>query len=730
MRRFEVTGMACAACSAKVESTVSSLKGVSSCSVNLLTNSMTVEGDTPSDEIIEAVRYAGFGAKLIDGTADRKRDDTAEKETKILAKRLIVSALLLAALMYFSMGKMLHLPLPSNEIISGIIQGVLSLVILAVNRKFFISGVKGVIHLSPNMDTLVALGSGISFAYSTAVLISLAAGKPSGDLYFDSAAMIPAFVTVGKLLETRSKGKTAQAINGLIDLTPKYANVIRNGTETSIPASEIVKDDIFIVRAGETFAADGSIEEGSGYVDESALTGEGVPVYKEKDSSVYGGTILRDGYVRCRADEVGANTVLSRIIDLAQETGATKAPIAKTADKVAAVFVPAVMCIALAVFLVWTFIVKSDIETALRHAICVLVISCPCAMGLATPVAVTVGSGAGARQGILFRSAAVLEETGRAEIVVLDKTGTVTLGKPFVTDVTVTENTDENEMLKYVCSLESMSSHPISEAAVSYCRERGIKAEKVTDFVNIPGKGVEGRVDDKIIRMGNYKFITVGDEFNKESIEKLTQEGKTVIFVAADEKPMGVIAVADKIKDDSTEAVSEMKNMGLRVVMLTGDNGKTAAAIGRQTGIDEIISDVLPDEKEKHIRLLREKGKTVMVGDGINDAPALMRADVGMAIGSGTDIAIDSSDAVLLNSRLSDVVKALKLGRAVLRNIKQNLFWAFFYNIIAITVAAGIFSPFGIELKPAFGALAMSLSSFCVVSNALRLSRFGKGKKG
>lgn len=720
--------MACAACSAKVESTVSSLKGVTSCSVSLLTNSMTVEGDAPTDEIVEAVRYAGFGAKLIDGTAERKRDDTTEKETKILAKRLIISALLLAALMYFSMGRMLHLPLPANEIINGIIQGILSLAILAVNGKFFVSGIKGVLHLSPNMDTLVALGSGVSFAYSTAVLISLIGGKPSGDLYFDSAAMIPAFVTVGKLLETRSKGKTAQAINGLIDLAPKYANIIRNGEEVSVPASEMVKDDVFIVRAGETFAADGIIEEGNGYADESALTGESIPVYKEKDSSVYGGTILRDGYARCRADSVGANTVLSRIIDLVEETGAAKAPIAKTADKVAAVFVPAVMCISLAVFLIWSFIVKSDIETALRHAICVLVISCPCAMGLATPVAVTVGSGAGARQGILFRSAAALEETGRAEIVVLDKTGTLTLGKPFVTDVSVTENTDEDEMLKYACSLESMSGHPISEAVVTFCTERGITAEKVSDFVNVPGKGVEGRVGDKTIRIGNEKFAAAGEESGKKSAEKLTGEGKTVIFVTADEKLMGVIAVADKIKDDSAEAVAEMKNMGLRIVMLTGDNGKTAAAIGRQTGIDDIISGVLPDEKERQIRLLREKGKTVMVGDGINDAPALMRADVGMAIGSGTDIAIDSSDAVLLNSGLSDVVKALKLGRAVLRNIKQNLFWAFFYNIIAISVAAGVFSPLGIELSPALGALAMSLSSFCVVSNALRLSKFGEQK--
>lgn len=725
MRRFEVTGMACAACSAKVESTVSSLKGVTSCSVNLLTNSMIVEGDALQSEIVEAVRLAGFGAKLIDGIADRTRDNTAEKEIRIMKKRLITSALLLVALMYFSMGGMLHLPLPESRIISGITEGVLSLAILIINRKFFVSGVRGVLHGSANMDTLVALGSGVSFAYSTAVLVGLIIGREWGDFYFESAAMIPTLVTVGKLLETRSKGKTADAINALIDLTPKFATVIRDGEEISIPASDLATGDIFLVKAGEAVPTDGIVEEGNGTVDESALTGESIPADKEKDSRVYGGTINKSGYMKCRVVNVGANTVLSKIISLVEETGATKAPIAKAADKAAAAFVPAVMGIAAIVFSIWMFVVGSGIETALRHAICVLVISCPCALGLATPVAVTVGSGAGAKQGILFRTAASIEETGRAKIIVLDKTGTITCGKPSVTDVISLDGVDKEEMLKCACSLEAMSEHPISTAIVSYCGESGISAEKAENYNNIPGRGLEGTVNGRLIRMGNGRFIPESESFGKDA-EKLTNDGKTVIYITADGKPMGMIAVADRLKDDSIGAIAEMKEMGLQVVMLTGDNGKTAAAIGREAGIESIIPDVLPGEKERQIRILREKGKTVMVGDGINDAPALMRADVGMAIGTGADIAVDSADVVLMNSDLSDVVKAVRLGRAVLRNIKQNLFWAFFYNVLAISLAAGVFSPLGIELSPAIGAAAMSLSSFCVVSNALRLSKYGR----
>lgn len=741
MTQYNVTGMSCAACSARVEKAVSSVDGVSSCSVNLLTNSMGVEGTATSKEIIEAVEKAGYGASL--KTKNKKvksnsDDELKDTQTPKLVKRLVASLLFLAPLMYISMGHMMwgwKLPnfMENNHIAMGLAQMLFAIIIMVINQNFFISGFKGLIHRSPNMDTLVALGSGASFVYSTYALFAMTVAQTKGDMsavmsymddfYFESAAMILALITVGKTLEAYSKGRTTDALKGLMSLSPKTANVIRDGKEITVDIDDVAVGDIFVVRPGESVPVDGIVIDGESAVDESVLTGESLPVDKAVDDKVTSATINKSGFLKCNATRVGEDTTLAQIINLVSEASATKAPIAKLADRVSGVFVPTVIAIAIITFIVW-LIVPKPFGYALSRAISVLVISCPCALGLATPVAIMVGNGKGAKNGILFKTAVSLEEAGKTQIVVLDKTGTITEGKPKVTDV-IPVGIPENELLQIAYSLEIKSEHPLAKAIVEKAETAQIPPLDITDFESKTGSGLCGVLENSKIYAGSSKYIsTVCDVSSvKSDIERLSNDGKTPLLFAKDEKLIGVIAVADTIKQDSPEAIKQLKNMGIKVVMLTGDNKRTADAIGKQTGVDMVISDVLPDGKEAVVKKLQSFGKVAMVGDGVNDAPALTRADVGIAIGAGADVAVDSADVVLMNSKLSDVCSAIRLSRHTLTNIKENLFWAFIYNIIGIPLAAGVWIPItGWTLNPMFGAAAMSLSSFCVVMNALRLN--------
>ncbi|MBR5562520.1 MAG: heavy metal translocating P-type ATPase [Clostridia bacterium] len=739
MKQYSITGMSCAACSARVEKAVAKVSGVDSCSVSLLTNSMSVEGTASATEIIRAVENAGYGASVKSADNNQKshtkNEDTLKgKETPLLKKRLIASVGFLAVLMYFSMGHMLGLPIPAffenNPVAFGLLQLLLTVIIMVINQKFFISGFKGVLHGAPNMDTLVSLGSGASFIWSVYILFemtsadSVKAMELMHGFYFESAAMILTLITVGKMLEARSKGKTTDALKGLMNLAPKTATVIRDGKEAVIPVSQVTKGDNFAVRPGESIPVDGIVIDGESAVDESALTGESIPVDKSKGDSVSAATINISGYLRCEAVRVGEDTTLSQIIKTVSDAAATKAPVAKTADKVSGIFVPAVIIISFITAIGW-LIAGEDFGFALARGISVLVISCPCALGLATPVAIMVGSGMGAKNGILFKNAVSLENAGRVNIVALDKTGTITNGNPVVTDI-IPFGMTEDELLLLAYSLEKKSEHPLAKAVVSRAESNGKIPDETTEFEILPGNGLRAKIGNSEIKGGNLKFIekssNVTDDV-KQIATRLSQEGKTPLFFSKDGSISGIIAVADTIKDDSAKAINQLKNMGIRVVMLTGDNKKTADAIGKLAGIDEVIADVLPDEKDTAIRNLMKQGKVAMVGDGINDAPALTRADIGIAIGAGTDIAIDAADIVLMKNRLCDVPAAIRLSRATLRNIHQNLFWAFLYNTIGIPLAAGLFIPFfGWELNPMFGAAAMSLSSFCVVSNALRLN--------
>lgn len=746
MKQYNITGMSCAACQTRVEKAVNAVEGVTSCSVSLLTNSMGVEGDVSPETVIAAVEKAGYGASLkgqdnpVNQNHTTHTDELADKESPALLHRLIWSLCFMLPLMYLSMGGVMWgWPLPSfikdNPMTVGLIQLLFTAAIMVINQKFFVSGVRGLLHLSPNMDTLVSLGSAASFGYSVYVLFVMSQDLTAGNieaahhalhgLYFESAAMILTLITVGKLLEARAKGKTVGALRGLMDLAPKTATVIRDGKEVTLPVAEVRKGDTFAVRPGESIPVDGIVTEGQSAVNESALTGESIPVDKTVGDSVSAATINQSGYLICEATRVGEDTTLSQIIRMVSDAAATKAPIAKVADKVSGVFVPVVMGIALVAFTVW-MISGQTVGYALARAISVLVISCPCALGLATPVAIMVGGGVGAKNGILFKTAVSLEETGRAHIVVLDKTGTITEGKPHVTDILAARKDGEEDMMRLVFALESMSEHPLSLAISAWGEETGMERLPVTNFSAIPGRGLQGTVNGRNIYGGNAAFIQTKTAIPQEisaAANAYALEGKTPLFFAADHEFLGCVAVADIIKDDSSAAIQEMKEMGLRVVMLTGDNQATAAAIGTQAGVDEVVAGVLPDGKEAVIRDLQKHGKVIMVGDGINDAPALTRADIGIAIGAGTDIAIDAADVVLVNSRLSDAAAAIRLSRATLRNIHQNLFWAFIYNIIGIPLAAGVWIPvFGWELNPMFGAAAMSLSSFCVVTNALRLN--------
>ena len=742
MEHYNVTGMSCAACSARVEKAVSGVEGVDSCSVSLLTNSMMISGSAKPEEIISAVEKAGYGASLKTETAEKKQEGAKvleDKETPVLKKRLVASLGFLAVLMYISMGHtMWGWPLPEflekNCIAIGIAQLLLSGIVMVINQKFFISGFKGLVNKAPNMDSLVALGSGASFIYSVYALYLMTekalAGNLSGahhylyEFYFESAAMILALITVGKMLEARSKGKTTSALRSLMDLAPKTATVIRNGEEISVGIEAVRKGEIFVVRPGENIPVDGTVIEGETAVNESALTGESVPVDKTVGSFVSAATLNQSGFIKCEATRVGEDTTLSRIIKMVEEASATKAPIAKVADKVAGIFVPAVIAIAVITAGVWLFLGET-VGFAVARGISVLVISCPCALGLATPVAIMVGSGVGAKNGILFKTAASLEETGRTEIVVLDKTGTITKGEPSVTDVIPAEEVSETALLKIALALEEKSEHPLAKAIVKKCGEAGIQAVPVSNFYALPGSGVTGILSGISIFGGNLDFIkntaSVPEE-TEETAKKLAEEGKTPLFFSGNGKFLGTVAVADIIKEESPEAISRLKNMGIYTVMLTGDNEKTAKAIADQVGVDEVIAGVLPEGKEEAVRRFKEKGKVAMVGDGINDAPALASANIGIAIGAGTDVAINCAEVVLMQSRLSDVPAAIALGRATLKNIRQNLFWAFIYNTIGIPVAAGALVAFGFELNPMLGAAAMSLSSFCVVSNALRLN--------
>ncbi|MBP3571185.1 MAG: heavy metal translocating P-type ATPase [Clostridia bacterium] len=745
MKQYNVTGMTCAACQARVEKAVTAVPGVQGCAVSLLTNSMGVEGTAEPAAVIQAVEKAGYGASLKgegSGSPSQKpaEDALADKETPVLLRRLIWSVGFVVILMYVSMGHtMWGWPLPAviaeNPMAIGLTQMLLAAVVMVINQKFFINGVKGALHLSPNMDTLVALGAGASFVYSTAVLFLMSADLVAGDvsgafhrlhgLYFESAAMILALITVGKLLEARAKGKTTDALKSLMSLTPDRATVLRDGVEVVIPAAEVKKGDRFVVRPGERIPVDGVVLEGESAVDESALTGESVPVDKTVGSGVSSATLNRSGHLVCEATRVGEDTTLAGVIRLVSDAAATKAPIAKIADKVSGVFVPVVMTVALVAFGAW-MLAGEEVGFAIARGISVLVISCPCALGLATPVAIMVGSGKGAKNGILFKTAESLELAGRVDTVVLDKTGTVTEGKPRVTDLRL--EGDEATALRAIYSLEVMSEHPLSAAIVEYAREKDLTALPVIGFKALPGRGLEGSVEGRMIRGGNRDLIRGYAPIPAAALaaaEGYAGEGKTPLFFCADKEFLGVIAVADTVKADSPAAIRGMREMGLRVVMLTGDNQKTAAAIAREAGIDEgnVIAGVLPDGKEEVIRYLQKGGKVAMVGDGINDAPALTRADVGIAIGAGTDVALDAADVVLVNSRLSDVPAAIRLSRATLRNIRENLFWAFCYNSLGIPLAAGVFiTLWGWELNPMFGAAAMSLSSFCVVTNALRLN--------
>ena len=749
MEQYKVTGMSCAACSARVEKAVSKVDGVTSCSVNLLMNSMGVEGTASPESIIAAVEAAGYGASLKNAPSAAKaaqKEEIKDKETPKMKKRLAASVVFLAVLMYFSMGHMVGLPLPSyfvgDHAAVGLVELLLTVAIMVINQRFFISGFKGLINRAPNMDTLVALGSTAAFAYSVYALFGAIKAQTAGDMqtamsymheyYFESAAMILTLITVGKMLESRSKGKTTDALKGLMELAPKTANIIKDGKEQSVPVERVQKGDIFVVRPGESIPVDGTVIEGTSAVDESALTGESLPVDKQEGSFVSAGTVNRSGFIRCEASRVGEDTTLSQIIKMVADAAATKAPIAKIADKVSAVFVPSVITIAVVTIIGW-LIAGRDFGFALARGISVLVISCPCALGLATPVAITVGSGVGARNGILFKTAVSLEEAGKAKTVVLDKTGTVTSGKPVVTDILPAESTSGKKLLEYAYSLETKSEHPLAGAVNLKAEESGSTAREVTDFEALPGNGLVAKLDGKELVGGNLGFISERAQVSaqqREAAESLAEQGKTPLFFAYDGKLLGTVAVADTIKEDGAAAIAELHKMGLEVIMLTGDNQRTADAVGKAAGVDRVIAGVMPDGKEKVVRELSEQGKTIMVGDGINDAPALTRADTGIAIGAGTDIAIDAADIVLVKSRLGDVPAAIKLSRATLRNIKENLFWAFIYNVIGVPVAAGVFiNLFGWQLNPMFAAAAMSLSSFCVVTNALRLNFFKTGAK-
>ena len=750
MEQYIVTGMSCAACSSRVEKAVLKVPGVTSCSVSLLTNSMGVEGTASEQEIIKAVTDAGYGAsKKGEGTAKTQsssvsagEDMLKDRTTPALKKRLIASLGFLIVLMYFSMGHMMWgWPVPGfmkdNHVMMGLLQMLLTITVMVINQKFFISGFKGLIHRAPNMDTLVALGSGASFVYSTYALFAMTDAQMHGDMdavmsymhdfYFESAAMILALITVGKMLEARSKGKTTDALKGLMKLAPKTAVVIRAGKEVQVSIEQVQKGDCFVVKPGENIPVDGEVIEGNSAVNESALTGESIPVDKAVGDKVSAATVNQSGYLKCRATRVGEDTTLSQIIQMVSDAAATKAPIAKIADRVSGVFVPMVITIAVLTIIVW-LIAGQSIGFALSRGIAVLVISCPCALGLATPVAIMVGNGMGARNGIMFKTAVSLEETGKMQIVALDKTGTITSGEPKVTDIIPAAGVTEEVLLKYAYALENKSEHPLARAILEKAKEENAGIEEVTGFQALPGNGLTAILDGHTLYGGNHTFISskvsVDGDMQKKA-EKLAEAGKTPLFFGNEDRLLGVIAVADVIKEDSPQAIKELQNMGIHVVMLTGDNERTAKAIGQQAGVDEVIAGVLPEGKEQVIRKLKEKGKVAMVGDGINDAPALTRADMGIAIGAGTDVAIDAADVVLMKSRLSDVPAAIRMSRATLRNIHENLFWAFFYNIIGIPLAAGVWYPlFGWKLNPMFGAAAMSLSSFCVVSNALRLNLF------
>ena len=749
MEQYTVTGMSCAACSARVEKAVSKVPGVTACSVSLLTNSMGVEGTASQADIIKAVVDAGYGASVkgeetaaASASYQAEEEALADHETPVLKKRLLASLGFLMILMYFSMGHMMWgWPVPAffenNHVAMGLLQLLLAAIVMVINQKFFISGFRGLLHKAPNMDTLVALGSGASFVWSTYALFALSDAQLRGDMdgvmtymhefYFESAAMILTLITVGKMLEARSKGKTTDALKGLMKLAPKTAVVLRDGKETTVPIAQVRKGDVFVVRPGENIPVDGVVLEGSSAVNESALTGESIPVDKETGDLVSAATVNQSGFLRCEATRVGEDTTLSQIIKMVSDAAATKAPIAKIADRVSGVFVPAVITIAVLTTFGW-LLLGETLGFALARGISVLVISCPCALGLATPVAIMVGNGMGAKNGILFKTAVSLEETGRVEIVALDKTGTITKGEPVVTDLLPAEGATEMELLSMAGSLEKKSEHPLAKAVLKKAEEEPVTISEVSEFTALPGNGLSGRLNGEELLGGNLTFIssrvTVSETIKKEA-QTLAGEGKTPLFFAKGGRLAGIIAVADTIKEDSPKAVKELQNMGIHVVMLTGDNERTAKAVGAQAGVDEVIAGVLPDGKESVIRSLKSKGKVAMVGDGINDAPALTRADIGIAIGAGTDVAIDAADVVLMKSRLSDVPAAIRLSRATLRNIHENLFWAFFYNVIGIPLAMGVWIPlFGWQLNPMFGAAAMSLSSFCVVSNALRLNFF------
>ena len=746
MEQYNVTGMSCAACSARVEKAVSKVPGVTACSVSLLTNSMGVEGTASPQEIIQAVEHAGYGASQKGGEAKPPTTAEAEEalvdhETPILKRRLIASLIFLVMLMYFSMGHMMWgWPLPSfyegNHVAMGLTQMLLTIIVMVINQKFFISGFTSLLHRAPNMDTLVALGATAAFGYSTYALFAMTAAQVAGDLagvmkymmdfYFESAAMILTLITVGKMLEARAKGKTTDALKGLMKLAPKTATLLRNGQEVKVPIDQVQTGDIFVVRPGENIPVDGVVEEGSSAVNESALTGESIPVDKAAGDSVSAATLNQSGFLRCRATRVGEDTTLSQIIQMVSDAAATKAPIAKIADKVSGVFVPVVITIAVVTTAVW-LLLGHDVGFSLARGISVLVISCPCALGLATPVAIMVGNGMGAKNGILFKNAVSLENAGRTQIVALDKTGTITAGEPKVTDILPASDVKEKDLLCLAVSLEQKSEHPLARAILQCGEEKQITPGEATDFQALAGNGLVASCKGEMLYGGNYAFIsrklTVPKQL-QEAAENLAQAGKTPLFFAQGKQLLGIIAVADVIKEDSPQAIQELRNMGIQVVMLTGDNERTAQAIAKQAGVDHVVAGVLPDGKEAVIRKLKEHGKVAMVGDGINDAPALTRADLGIAIGAGTDVAIDAADVVLMKSRLSDVPAAIRLSRVTLRNIHQNLFWAFIYNTIGIPLAAGVFIPLGLTLNPMFAAAAMSLSSFCVVTNALRLNLF------
>ena len=752
MRQFDVGGMSCAACSSRVEKAVSKLPGVESCSVSLLTNSMGVEGTASAGEIIEAVEKAGYSAAERGTAGDAGRSEAGaaaaapdtsmldDKETPLMKRRLTASVIVLAVLMYFSMGEMMWgWPVPeameNNHVAMGLLQMLLTAVIMVINQKFFVSGFRGIVHSAPNMDTLVALGAGAAFVYSAYALFAMTGAQEAGDqetvmmymhdFYFESAGMILTLITVGKLLEARSKGRTTDALRSLMELTPQTAVVIRDGQEMEVPVGQVKKGDIFAVRPGEKIPVDGIVTEGTSAVNEAALTGESIPVDKMPGDNVSAATVNQSGYLRCEATRVGEDTTLSQIIRMVSDAAATKAPAAKAADKVSGIFVPVVIVIALITFVVW-MLAGQTVGYALARSISVLVISCPCALGLATPVAIMAGNGMGARNGILFKTAAALEETGKAAAVILDKTGTVTKGEPEVTDTIPADGITCEELMKLAYSLEAKSEHPLARAIVSAAGAMGLKAADVEDFKALPGNGLTAKLDGCTLSGGNLRFAESQfgvTEAMKTTAAELASAGKTPLFFGRNSQPAGIIAVADVIKDDSAEAVRELQGMGIDVVMLTGDNQQTAEAVGNQAGINRVIADVLPDGKEKVVRDIQKTGRVIMVGDGINDAPALTWADIGIAIGAGTDVAIDAADVVLVKSRLSDVPAAIRLSRAALRNIHQNLFWAFFYNVIGIPLAAGVWIPLlGWQLNPMFAAAAMSLSSFCVVTNALRLN--------